>query len=288
MPAVLAQILLGVAKSILNLHIWISTNFMGSFFTLIAMVVSVAGRGWAVGYWFHVWLAWMTLLMVTPTAIVSSWLLSHTATAQMPHHRDHSDEQEWQVVLELLLLSWCANRLWRSQVNTPLMFWLLQTLAGPTMLLSKLVLELGPLPLPPPLPPSPSARPAKRTPLLVSFSILGWPLVWGQFMRMIGSTPLPSVMALVNWYVQSTCLSLLILSVIEVNLVFNLRFAYALWVSPHLFVPVAAPRNKSSRSCALVWRIINLITGVTILVLATHFSLSFAWTLHLVWLAADL
>lgn len=270
MVAVLAAYLGRVSAYVLELQNY-APVYASVVFLLCCGAFSLATKsGWGWCYWLHVWGAWMTVLVVLPVSRVL-WFAGY------PWIRLMNDTGEGiRETVELMVLALCANRLWRAQANTTTPFWIVQMLAGPSMILSKLVLEIDD---------GTSTDPTFKTSFVKCMVALGWVspfcyscLPGAEMFRV-------EWMGMTIWTIRVLCTSLLILSVLELNVVFNISFSGFVW---RQLKHSPIPKTNWLIVCTLAWRLFNFAVAAIVLALAVVVSLPLAWTIHLLWIAADL
>jgi hypothetical protein len=226
-----------------------------------------------VAYWVHVWLSWMNFLVC---AVVSQYANGETNLNSQRSENDGIREQ----VFWLWILGVLANVRWSTQANCLFIFRLAQTvIGGPGMLFSKLALEL-----PDPFSPSGHLRHSSVRGLYYSALYFGWlPL-----MRLLAGTWVPPGMCwpelrefclIAAYGFWSIACSLLIVSIFELNIIWNLCFLSFL-------IRDEGSKRHPARHMARFFCILNVITGLVILALAQE-SLFFAWLLHLFWISLE-
>jgi hypothetical protein len=291
MAAGLAILLVSWAQSWLSLPTWSNSviAMMMLVFALAWVMLADSGWSWIPAYWAMVWLAWWGILLVLPL----SWLanvLVHDSTvsagldiAAMTVLGNSSSELA--VLSILALLSVMRSHSITTWTIIPSSLGVL--VGGPALALSRFILHR----------PDPKFTDASHTTTsswrqdvaLVlresGYFAWVWPLVWSAHPWMVTAvqTWLPSWVAVWAHLSLAVCTSLLILSVLELNIVFNIRFANFVAIR----ASVANSPVKAAYSTVLFHSIINLIIALAILVFIAIGHISLAWTIHLIWLATD-
>lgn len=249
-------------NSITRVFLTWTTSWM--FSAVLVLGFSLGAAAWAdwrrivncelgAAYWAHAFLSWLLI----PAAL-------YLGQTQMI-----TGEEEALPVAQLLALGLAAHARWRTSSFCTLFFFLQATVGGPPMVLCKLLLEVG----------DPTESSFGKRASLSTCAQNG--LYFGA------SILLPALVAeyyCFSWNVaawgftaKTLCWSLLLLSVLELNLFFNLRFLW--WLAkqrqPWRIALSTAAHATSHIAIGSMSAIISL------------YSLPTAWAVHLTWLSVE-